>query len=84
MGLASLDEKTQAYLNGILAKDPSALTLADKQFLRARAQYVGNRSRTKFQSVFNEELPAQEAQPKEEVEEPQNTPFEESDGEDEE
>lgn len=60
MGLAPLDQKTQAVLDGILAKDISALTPADKAFLKARAQYVGRRSRERFQSVFTEELPKQD------------------------
>lgn len=85
MGHTPLDDRTQKELDRILAKDPSELTLADKQFLRARAAYVGTRSRQKFHAAFTEELPVTTPEPEEETTDETNNPFdEESDGEDEE
>lgn len=52
----NLDERTQKVLKDILAKEPSSLTQADKDFLRARQSYIGKNSRTKFADVFKEKI----------------------------
>lgn len=50
--MAQLNEREKQKLLTILDKDPSAITPADAEYLRARESYVGKRSQQKFASVF--------------------------------
>lgn len=49
-----LNEREKQKLLRVLSKDPSAITEADKTYLRARRQYVGKRSQKKFAFVFED------------------------------
>lgn len=49
-----MNPEAAEYLKKILQKDPNDLTQSDKDFLKARWQYVGKNSRQKFESFLTE------------------------------
>lgn len=56
-----MNPEAQKELDRILAKEPRTLTEEEKAFLRARREYVGKTSRSKFADVFKEVPPEPEA-----------------------
>jgi hypothetical protein len=42
----------QTYLKTLLAKHPSAITPAERAFMKARIAYIGNKSRKKFARIL--------------------------------
>ena len=73
--IGSMNEQEQDFLKHILDKDIESLTPRDKSVLRARWEYVGKRSRAKFEeAVFGKELEGKT----EEVEKKEESPEEES------
>ena len=49
-----MDERSQAYLNQILSKDPETLTEEEIGFLRARRTYLKAIQLEEYASVLNE------------------------------
>lgn len=53
-----MDQRTEAELNRIRKTHLTALTEADKVFLRARQSYLGKRDQKKYQSILKEKAAA--------------------------
>ena len=63
-----MDEQSRAMLDEILAKEPAALTDADKAFLRARSSYLNEEQRSVYAEVLAEGQESTEAENSEESE----------------
>lgn len=50
-----LDEHTVKYFKQVVRKDANTLTKAEKDFLRARVEYLSTDHKTKFESILKKE-----------------------------
>ena len=64
-----MDQASREMLDEILAKQPAALTDADKDFLRARRSYLGEEQRHVYAEVLSEQ-PEASASEESEAEQP--------------
>lgn len=56
-----MDEQSKAKLDEILAKEPAALTDAEKEFLRARRSYLGQGQLDNYAEALQEQTPIEGA-----------------------